>query len=110
MLGRGTKVGATAGNSDAPGRKEGGTGGARIGRTWEQEPPGMGRLVGSSGRKCPEEEEQRSRFRRPDTERKRGVEGQEPLGVVQIKTERQWSSDTQDQGVTQLLGKLGKGS
>lgn len=86
MLGRGTKVGATAGNSDAPGRKEGGTGGARIGRTWEREPPGMGRLVGSSGRKCTEEEKQRSGFR-PDVERKRGVEGQEPMGVEQIRME-----------------------
>lgn len=70
----------------------------------------MGRLVGSSGRKYTEEEKQRSGFRRPDVERKRGVEGQEPMGVEQIRIERQWSSDTQDQGVAQLLGKLGKGS
>lgn len=80
------------------------------GWTWEQKPPGTGKLVGSSGRKCMEEEKQRSGFRKPDAERKLGVEGQEPVGVEQIRTKQQWSSDTQDQGVAQFLGKLGKGS
>lgn len=47
---------ATTGNSDVPGRREGGTELARTGQTWELSVPGVERLVGSNGRKCIEEE------------------------------------------------------
>lgn len=79
VLGRGIKVGATAGNSDTPGRKEGGTEGARGSRN--------GKTCGKLWKEGMEEEKQRSGFRKPDTERKLGVKGKELMGVEQIRTQ-----------------------